>query len=101
MFWDNVKREMDYQGILVKELCSRTGLNFHSVCNGISRHSSPSVEVAYKVATALNVSVEYLLTGDNIPGLNDDEMEVIRLYKTLSDSDKAMIKMVLSSVSVK
>lgn len=101
MFWDNVKKEVEYQGISYKEIANKTGLLLQSIYNGMSRQTSPSVEVAYKIASALNVTVEYLLTGNNAPGLNDDEMEVIRLYKTLSDSNKAMVKMVLSSVSVK
>lgn len=101
MFWDNVKEEVGFKNISYKELADKTGLLLQYLYNGISRKTTPSVDVAYKIASALGVTVEYLLTGNNLPGLNDDEMEVIRLYKTLSDSDKAMVKMVLSSVSVK
>lgn len=101
MFWNNVKSELDYLGITQKELADKSGINLGTLKNQICRNVIPNIEDGYRIASALNVSVEYLLTGNNLPGLNDDEMEVMRLYRSLSEADKAMVKMVLSSVSVK
>ena len=63
MFWDNVKLELDYQGLLVKDLAQKSELNFNYLCNAMSKKTIPSVEVAYKIASALNVSIEYLYSG--------------------------------------
>ena len=101
MFWNNVKSELDYRGIQLKEFCFDNKLNYNSICNAISKNTIPNIELVYKIASALNLSMDYLYTGDNAPGLNDDEMEVVRLYKTLSDDKKSMVKMLLSSISIK
>lgn len=63
-FKENLKDELIYKDIQTKELASMTGisintLNHYLVQNG----TSPSVENAVKIANALNVSVEYLVTG--------------------------------------
>ena len=100
MFWDNIKSEVEFQGISYKELADNTGLLLQSIYNGISRKTSPSVDTAFKIAKALNVTVEYLMTGNNLPGLNDDEMEVLRLYKQLNEPNKAMVKQLLSALSI-
>ena len=100
-FWNRLRSELNYQDITHKELADKINIQKSTLEAKFLRENTPDAEFLYQCSKALNLSMDYLYTGNNIPGLNDDEMEVIRLYKTLSDSDKAMIKMVLSSVSVK
>ena len=99
MFWDNVKSELEYQGMQLKEMCIKSDLNYASICNGISKHTTPSVEVAYKIATALNVSVEYLISGNIQEGLSCEETELIRNYRLLDESNKAMIQIMLAAAA--
>lgn len=100
-FWNRLRSELNYQDITHKELADKINIQKATLEAKFLRENTPDAEFLYQCSKALNLSMDYLYTGNNIPGLNDDEMEVIRLYKTLSDSDKAMVKMVLSSVSVK
>lgn len=64
-FRDNLKSELIYQGILVKELSQKTGISKRTIDNYLREKSStPPADIAVKIATALDVSVEYLVTGN-------------------------------------
>jgi transcriptional regulator with XRE-family HTH domain len=65
-FRENLRIELDYQGVTVKELSARTGIPIASLdCYLGARATVPSVDAAVKVAQALKVSVEYLVLGEN------------------------------------
>jgi transcriptional regulator with XRE-family HTH domain len=63
-FRENLKAELTYSGMLVKELAARTGLKKHTIDQYLSvRGQMPAADAAVKIARALGVSVEYLITG--------------------------------------
>jgi transcriptional regulator with XRE-family HTH domain len=63
-FKENLKSELIYSGMMVKELCAKTGIKKHTLDNYLNTHNSlPNAETAVKIARALGVSVEYLVTG--------------------------------------
>jgi transcriptional regulator with XRE-family HTH domain len=63
-FAENLRSELDYQGLIVKELADKTGINIHTLNNYLSgKKTMPPAGVAVKIATALGVTVEYLVTG--------------------------------------
>jgi transcriptional regulator with XRE-family HTH domain len=65
-FRENLKSELDYSGMLVKELAAKSGVKKHSIDKYLSaRGQTPSVEIGVKLAKALGVSVEYLVTGED------------------------------------
>jgi transcriptional regulator with XRE-family HTH domain len=64
-FKENLKAELSYQGILVKELAGLSGIKKHTLDNYLNTHNSiPSAEAAVRIAQVLGVSVEYLITGE-------------------------------------
>ena len=64
-FKENLKSELAYSGMLVKELAAKSGINKFSIDGYLSKKGrSPSVEAAVKIAQVLGVSVEYLVTGE-------------------------------------
>ncbi|MDR0563056.1 MAG: helix-turn-helix domain-containing protein [Spirochaetaceae bacterium] len=64
-FRENLRKELDYQGIIVKELSARTGIPVATLdCYLGTRATMPSADAAVKIAQALEVSVEYLVTGE-------------------------------------
>ena len=64
-FKEILKSELIYSGILVKELSDKTGIKKHTLDNYLNTHNSiPNAEAAVKIARALGVSVEYLVTGE-------------------------------------
>ncbi len=82
-FWDRVASELDYLGMTNKALADKVGITASNIGKGIKTGAFPSVDTALKIARALNVSVEYLVTGSESPkGQNqNDDTEKIALYK--------------------
>ena len=64
-FWDNVLKELDYLGMSNRTLAKKAGFDPSNIGRGIRLKSSPSADTAVKIAKVLNVSVEYLVTGEN------------------------------------
>jgi len=87
-FKENLKSELIYTGILVKELSSKTGIKKHTLDNYLNTHNSlPNAETVVKIARALGVSVEYLVTGtDKRPGNRQPPLpHDIRLLVNIAD----------------
>lgn len=61
-FWYNVDLLREYKGLTRKELAYQAQFSLSSFSTGIARNSFPSVDVAYRIAKVLNVSVEFLMT---------------------------------------
>ena len=63
-FKDNLRDELNYQDITVKELSLKTGIPKPTLsCYLSARNTMPPADIAVRIAQALNVSVEYLVTG--------------------------------------
>jgi transcriptional regulator with XRE-family HTH domain len=74
-FRENLKAELTYSGMLVKELAAQTGLKKHTMDNYLSvRGRMPAADAAARIARALGVSVEYLVTGDETPSVNSEQI---------------------------
>ena len=64
-FKENVKYELDCKGMMVKELAILSGVNRRTLDNYLRENNSqPTIENAVKIAKALGVTVEYLVTGN-------------------------------------
>jgi len=63
-FRENLKSELLYSGLLVKELAAQAGIKKHTLDNYLSaRGRMPAADVAVRIARVLGVSVKYLVTG--------------------------------------
>ncbi|MCL1931014.1 MAG: helix-turn-helix domain-containing protein [Treponema sp.] len=66
-FKTNLRAELDYRGLTVKELSAKTGIPKGTLdCYLGARASMPPADIAAKIANALEVTVEYLVTGQEI-----------------------------------
>ena len=97
-----MKAELAYSGLLVKELADQTGLKKHTIDNYLSvRGRMPAADAAVRIAHALGVSVEYLVTGKEFRQSRDISKyiqfrdvldDLATLPDELLDPIKAMIK---------
>jgi len=63
-FRENLKSQLEYSGILVKELAALSGVKKKTIDSYLGiRSYMPSADAAVAIAQALGVSVEYLVTG--------------------------------------
>ena len=107
-FRENLRNELNYQGITVKELSSRTGIPIASLdCYLGTRATVPSVENAVKIARELKVSVEYLVIGEDAAleykktNYSREAQEIIRLLGILNqDQCKAILKLMQTFMNV-
>jgi transcriptional regulator with XRE-family HTH domain len=95
-FKENLKSELLYQGIQVKELAIKTGISRHTLDNYLNvRENMPTADIAVKIAKELGVTVEYLVTGEE----NQTEKlmqgfktrALIQNFNLLSEKDQKMI----------
>ena len=95
-FKENLKSELLYQDMLVKELAVRTGISRHTLDNYLNiRENMPTADVAVKIAQVLGVTVEYLVTGEENPAeksmLGIEIRALIQNFKNLSEDDRKLI----------
>jgi transcriptional regulator with XRE-family HTH domain len=93
-FKENLKSELAYSGMLVKELAAKSGVSKYSLDNYLNaREQVPSIEAGFKIANALGVSVEYLVTGKdaNNPQLSSEARTIGRVADQLNERDRRFI----------
>ena len=91
-FRSNLRAELDYLGLTVKELSAKTGIAKGTLdCYLGVRASMPPADIAAKIANALGVTVEYLVTGQEIKKqdklLNHNIRSIIEILLKLSEKD--------------
>jgi transcriptional regulator with XRE-family HTH domain len=97
-FRENLKSQLEYSGMLVKELAARSGVKKKTIDSYLGTHScTPSVESAVSIAKALGVSVEFLVTGEDIKknrtlsSLKSDIQEIVLVSELLNPKDRLII----------
>ena len=95
-FKENLKSELSYKDILVKELATMTGISKKTIDNYLNvRKYMPSADVAVKIAQALEVSVEYLVTGEELSpaktSLGPEIRDLVQNFKLLSEFDRKLV----------
>jgi transcriptional regulator with XRE-family HTH domain len=97
-FRENLKNELIYTGMLVKELSAKTGIKKRTIDKYLTENgSSPSVEAAVKIARILGVSAEFLVTGQDhnsekaLNFFNSETRELIQLVETLDKNSREIM----------
>jgi len=95
-FKENLKSELAYKGMLVKELAEKTGISRHTLDNYLNvREHIPTLDVAVKIAKVLDVSVEYLATGEEPPYTNNhmsrDTTKLLQNFNRLNENDRKIV----------
>jgi len=103
-FRENLRNELDFQGIVVKELSAKTKIPISTLdCYLRTQSTEPSAENAVKIAQALQVSVEYLVIGKDIgygwrqKASNRDTQEIIHHLERLTPvQHKAVLRLLIA-----
>ena len=95
-FKENLKDELKFQDITVKELAEKSGISKRTIDHYFAeKNTYPQAEAAVKIAQVLGVSVEYLVTGTDSATPRSIKSEVIDLINDinyLSDDDLKLVK---------
>jgi transcriptional regulator with XRE-family HTH domain len=97
-FRENLKSQLEYSGMLVKELAAHSGVKKKTIDSYLGTHRiTPSVEAAINIAKALGVSVEFLVTGEDsvkdrpLSSLHSDIQEIVLASERLNPKDRFII----------
>lgn len=97
-FKERLRDEIEYRGLLVKEVSAAVGISNSTFLSYIdARGVLPNVETAVKIARYLGVSVEYLVDGDaKVPekskaSVNPAKKKLFESYDKLSAHDKKIL----------
>lgn len=102
-FRENLKDELEYQDITIKELSLKTEISNRSIENYLSkRESIPPADYAVKIAKALGVTVEYLVTGRNPDCTTHDKTQQIsRMLHKCTEDQKSAVHSLLQAFAAK
>lgn len=90
-FWQIVLDELEYQGKTRKWLAAEAHFDVSTIGSGLKRNGLPLVDLALRIADALNVPVEYLVTGKKSTSQTSSQFEDLHKYhkyaKTIQNLD--------------
>lgn len=90
---------LEERGVSQKWLSDRTGLSEASISRYLNGKSDPcTIESLYSIATALNVSVDYLVGFSSVSEkqeLTNEEKLLINCYRRASADDREIIRLSL------
>ncbi len=105
-FAERLKEEMDYLGLTRKELAYKADVKVRALDMYLGTQGSmPPADVAVRLAKALNVTVEYLVTGtENGKNVEKNSIQLEHLassIKMLSDFDVETLQIIVDRMKKK
>ena len=104
-FRENLKDEMEYQGVTTKELAERSGVSKRTIDHYLMTNpQEPGVYNAQKIAKALNGSVEYLVTGAEYKSpvvVTGERLEFLNSFEKLPPDDRLLILSLIKKIQEK
>ncbi len=102
-FREYLKDELAYQGITTKDLAEKAGVNKRTIDHYLMNNpQEPSVTNAHRIAVALGVSIEYLLTGKEYNGyrpVTGEILELVNEFSNLSKEQRELFFKLIKNVS--
>jgi transcriptional regulator with XRE-family HTH domain len=99
-FGKNLKQELSYNGMLVKELAAAAGVHKRALDTYLlsENASIPPADTAVRIAQVLGVSVEYLVTGEEIGMIPHNTRPVIRRFLQLGEKDRQVVSVLINAL---
>lgn len=100
-FAENFREEMTYQGYSLKEFSKITGISENTLCKyRPGSETIPNIEIAQKIAVALNVSLDYLATGKTPESeiYSPEIMEIAKKLRRFSAADLEAVNKMITAI---
>lgn len=98
-FWNRLRSELNYQDITHKELAAKLNVPKGSLESKFARENTPDAEFLYQCSKALNLSMDYLYSGNPPDGFSNEELSLINSYRTLNKEQKKLVIMLLNNLN--
>ena len=87
------------KGWSIYELAMKAGISPTTIYNWRDRLSSPTLSLLDAVCFAFGISVvDFIMNGDELTALTDEQKEVIHLWNKLSNEQKKLITNLMKSM---
>lgn len=98
-FRENLKQELTFSGMLVKELAMTSGVHKRALDTYLlsEKASMPPADVAVRIAQALGVSVESLVTGKET-SIPHDIHQIIQRLHLLNIKDRKVVSVLINAL---
>lgn len=88
-----------HKGISRYELCKRSGVSQTVLTDVINKKHLPSLVTLEKLCKGLEISLSYFfLTTDDIPGLSEEQEEILDLWENLRLDEQRTIKLTMKNL---
>ena len=97
-FGENLKQELTYNGMLKKELAAAAGVHKRAIDTYVrTKASMPPADIAVKIAKALGVTVEYLVTGED-SSIPKEVNRITRSILSLNKRDRKLVDLMVKTM---
>ena len=105
--WEIFEKLRNEKDVTAAEICRTIGIDPSSLSNWKKGRYTPKADKLQKLAEYFGVSLEYLMTGDEslryqssaAAPLTPDELDVLRLYRSIPQTKRPHVCAILESVS--
>ena len=87
-FWLRLKNEIKTKNTTQEWISGKIGVPFGTFRKWMTRRTCPTLKEGVEIAKLLDTSAEYLVTGMEPEGLNEDERTLVSTYRKLGSVDK-------------
>jgi len=100
IFFDILSNLLTSHNVTQKQLAEFLQIRQNTISDWKKNGNLPSGETAIKIANFFNVSLDYLLTGEEKNNVySPDEIELISNYRSLQEHDKSTVRVIISAIA--
>ena len=90
-FWLRLKNTIKAQNTTQEWIAGRIGVPLSTFRKWMSRKTYPNLKEGIEIAKLLETSAEFLVTGEHLQGLSDEEQNLVNAYRKLNRRDQQNI----------
>lgn len=80
-FWQKIKTLAKNQNMTLIDISQKTNISKNTLYACIKRNTFPAIDMTFKIANLLNVSSEFLVTGNDSRTTTETEKRILELEK--------------------
>jgi len=90
-FWLRLKNQIKAQNTTQEWIAGKIGVPLSTFRKWMTRKTYPDLREGSEIAKLLDTSVEYLITGSNSEGINEEEQDLLNVFRNLNREDRENI----------
>ena len=96
-FWIRLKNEIKAQNTTQEWIAKKVGVPLSTFRKWMTRKTYPDIKEGVEIAKLLGTSAEYLVTGNQPQGLNEEEQHMVNAYRKLNAGDQEKIILAINA----